>query len=185
MTRDLGLDPELPRESSSPAAERSEAAAAGPADAGTDEDDARPDVDKRERRIAKRRQREAEPLDAWQRYRALSDAVDMAQDLLEFGDRKVRFGLIVIGAINVVVFGAALRTGVATTLPAAWRPWAALALAAYAVVLVKGTLEALSALRPRVGAGLNRRGLHFYNDILSREETEYDRAWRELPAGEL
>ena len=144
---------------------------------------------KEQKRDEKRRRRELSLLSPWERYRALADAYQIAQDLVEFADRKVRFGLIVIGAINLVVFGAALRTETALIVPAAWRPWVLLLLAAYTVVLVDGVGHALSALRPRINPLKKRladiRGLHFFDDILSRDLTDYERSWHDLNLRQL
>ena len=148
-----------------------------------------PEDRERRRKQEKRARREVQPLQPWERYRAMADAYKIAQDLVEFADRKVRFGLIVIGAINVVVFGAALRTETALIIPPLWRPWVLVALGLYAIVLVRGVGHALSALRPRINPLKTRlselRGLHFYDDVLSRELPEYERSWYGLSMREL
>jgi hypothetical protein len=148
-----------------------------------------PEDRERQRKEDKRERREGQPLDPWERYRAMADAYKIAQDLVEFADRKVRFGLIVIGAINLVVFGAALRTETALMIPPSWRPWVLAALGIYAIVLVRGVGHALSALRPRINPLKTRlstlRGLHFYDDVLSRELPEYEQSWQGLSMREL
>jgi hypothetical protein len=180
MTKDVGTAPDGLRDSSSPASD--------PVEARPEPAASRAAMDVAGGAApheATGRKKEVKALTPWQRYRALGDAFDMAQDLLEFGDRKVRFGLIVIGAINVVVLGGALKSGVAAALPKGWRPVAIVLAAAYAVALVKGVIHALSALRPRVAAPVETRGLHFYADVLRHELEEYDLRWRDLPVGEL
>jgi hypothetical protein len=134
----------------------------------------------------KRKQGELKP---WERYRALTDASKTAQDLLEFGDRKVRFGLVVIGAINIVIFGAASRSQTLTSIPEAWRPWILLYMAIYAVVLVYGVRHAISALRPRIqptpGSTQKTDGLHFYEDIVRQRYPDFEKAWLDIPIEDL
>src|SRR6188474_3022510 len=43
-------------------------------------------------------------LDSWERYRALTDALDEAVDLVDLADHKARFALVIMAAVNVVLF---------------------------------------------------------------------------------
>src|SRR4030042_264838 len=56
------------------------------------------------RREAKLLAEAARPLDPWERYRALTDAVKEGIDLAEMADRKARFALVVMAGINVGLF---------------------------------------------------------------------------------
>ena len=47
-------------------------------------------------------------LDSWERYRALTDALDEAVDLVDLADHKARFALVIMAAVNVVLFVAAM-----------------------------------------------------------------------------
>src|SRR5712691_9125906 len=49
------------------------------------------------------------PLDSWERYRALSDTLDEALDLVDLADHKARFALIIMTAINGVLFILSVR----------------------------------------------------------------------------
>jgi len=53
------------------------------------------------RREARRRAEASRGLDPWERYRALTDAIEEGLDLAETADRKVRFALVVMAGINV------------------------------------------------------------------------------------
>lgn len=61
-----------------------------------------------ETKAERRRRKDAERLvenrllDPWERYRALTDHVDHLLDLTELADRKTRFALVILGALNAV-----------------------------------------------------------------------------------
>ena len=59
------------------------------------------DAKKREKE-AKRLEAERGPLDPSFRYRAMQNAVEMTQDLIELADRKARFALVIISVLNAV-----------------------------------------------------------------------------------
>jgi len=40
--------------------------------------------------------------DPWERYRALTDVLDTFNDISEMADRKTRFALVILGAMNTV-----------------------------------------------------------------------------------
>jgi hypothetical protein len=68
-----------------------------------------------ESKAERRRRRDAErlaetrPLDPWERYRALSDHVAHLLDVTELADRKTRFALLIMGALNAVNVMVAVR----------------------------------------------------------------------------
>jgi|SRR5687767_7457465 hypothetical protein len=53
----------------------------------------------------------ARQLDGWERYRALSDLVDHLVDVLELADRRTRFALLILAALNAVNILIAVRAG--------------------------------------------------------------------------
>jgi len=69
---------------------------------------ARPAFGEEESKAERRRRKDAErlletrQLDPWERYRALSDHVDHMLDVTELADRKTRFALVILGALNAV-----------------------------------------------------------------------------------
>src|SRR5882724_5837898 len=59
---------------------------------------------KHARRELKRQLEEAsEPLDGWQRYRVLWDGLNFKRQLIDLGDKKVRFSLVIFGALNAML----------------------------------------------------------------------------------
>jgi uncharacterized protein YjiK len=148
---------------------------------------------KKERKLAEDAQRS---LDAWERYRALVDALDEGHQLLEIADRKARFALVIMGALNVLTFLLATRTELIEFMPASWRSGLAIYLVLYALVAVYFFLEAIEALRPRrfnphleypgtAGPEHFPMGLRYYEDVVTRDLEAHRRAWREVRFGHL
>lgn len=153
-----------------------------------------------ERKALKKRDKAREdahrPLDSWERYRALTDVMDDAMELVDLADHKARFALVIMAALNVAMFFVVSRTDLASHLPIRWQPWLALYLLAYVLVALYFFLQAIESLRPRKNqprvryfgeAGLEEHplGLRFYEDILTRDLEAYRRAWREIRIGQL
>jgi uncharacterized protein YjiK len=154
------------------------------------------DESKRRRKEAKRQAEAVRPLDPRERYRALVDALEEAQDLVELADRKARFALVVMGALNVAFFFLATRSDLVDYLPKGLQPFLGFYLLVYAGVAVFFFLEAIEALRPRHfrpdlpnpgegGSEHHPEGVRFYEDIVQRDLEAYRRAWRELRFGQL
>jgi uncharacterized protein YjiK len=161
-----------------------------------DADPEAPDESKRRRREARLQAEAARPLDPWERYRALVDALEEALDLVELADRKARFALVIMGALNVAFFLLATRSEVVGYLPLWLRPFLGFYLMVYAGVALFFFLEAIEALRPRrfrphlpypgeSGPDHYPEGLRYYEDAVSRDLEAYRRAWREVRFGQL
>ncbi len=132
-------------------------------------------------------------LDPADRYRALVNAVKAAQDLIELGDKKARFALVIMSVLNGVTVLMVVRGGDAV-LPARG-PWAiviGLELGVYVVVTVYYIAQAISALRPRgvlppalselpsaVEVGRSMRVL-FHADAVARDRQRYREIWDNL-----
>ena len=139
---------------------------------------------------AKLRAEAARPLDARERYRALTDAIDEGFTLTEIADRKVRFALLVMAGLNVGVFAIVSRPELSGLGLRGWvGPWAF----AYGVVAVYFLLQAVEALRPRE-ASLSRRAvrpdvpaeaLREVATAADAEPSDYERAWREVRFDQL
>ena len=153
-----------------------------------------------ERRALKKRDKLREdahrPLDSWERYRALTDVLDDAMELVDLADHKARFAIVIMAALNVAIFFVATRTDLTGRLPMRWQPFLALYFLAYVLLALYFFLQAIESLRPRKNqprvryfgeAGLEEHplGLRFYEDILSRDLEAYRRAWREIRIGQL
>ncbi len=127
------------------------------------------------------------------RYKAQINAMKNAQDLIELGDRKARFALVVMSVLNAVLVLLVARGG-SSLLPSTG-PIALvvqLELAAYVVVTVFYVLQAIQALRPRgmrhpPGASLpsvvepgKSMQVLFHADVVARSTTEYRALWDQL-----
>jgi uncharacterized protein YjiK len=151
----------------------------------------------------KRRKKEAKAiadstrgLDAWERYRTLVDALEEANDLVELADRKARFALLIMGALNVAFFFLVTRTELIDVLPPLLRPFLGFYLLCYAGVALFFFLQAIETLRPRrfrphltypgeAGPEHYPGGLRYYEDVVLRDLEAYRRAWREVRFGQL
>jgi uncharacterized protein YjiK len=151
---------------------------------------------KRHKKEAKLQVESVRPLNPWERYRALMDALEEAQDLVELADRKARFALVIMGALNIAFFFLATRTEIVDYLPVWLRPFLGFYLLVYAGVALFFFLEAIEALRPRRfrphvpypgegGADHYPEGLRYYEDIVLRDLEAYRRAWRDVRFGQL
>jgi uncharacterized protein YjiK len=155
---------------------------------------------RRERKLLRKAEKAARdahrPLDSWERYRALVDAFEDATDLIDLADHKARFALVIMGALNAVLFIVATRSEFASALPAGLWPWAAAYLVAYVLVALYFFMQAIESLRPRKahphipypGEGALAEhpvGLRFYEDILERDLAAYRRAWGEVQIGQI
>jgi hypothetical protein len=153
-----------------------------------------PDEDaKAERKRQKEagRYQESRALDPWERYRALSDHVDHLLDVTELADRKTRFALVILGALNAVNVLIAIRApqteGLSPTFIQAY-------VAGYVIISLYFFVYAIMALRPRAGrmhragevrAGGPIPGLRLMDDILATDIDEYYDLWRTAEVGQL
>jgi hypothetical protein len=108
------------------------------------------DESKAERRRRKEAERllESRPLDPWERYRALADHVDHLLDITELADRKTRFALVILGALNAVNLLIAVRApqlGADSLSPAVLQSY----IIGYVMISLYAAVFAILALRPR------------------------------------
>ena len=154
------------------------------------------DESRRQKKDAKRLAESTRSLDAWERYRTLVDALEEALDLVELADRKARFALLIMGALNVAFFFLVTRSELVEVLPAWLRPFLAFYLLAYAGVALFFFLQAIEALKPRrfrpqiaypgaAGPDHYPDGLRYYEDVVLRDLESYRRAWRDVRFGQL
>ena len=150
-------------------------------------------LSKKERRLIKDTYR---PLDSWERYRALTDVLDEQIELVDLADHKARFALVIMAALNVLLFFVATRTDIVEDLPGSSHVWLAGYLFIYVLVALYFFLQAVESLRPRkeqphVPAADDQHpeeaptGIRFYDDILGRNATDYGRVWRDVGMGQL
>ena len=135
------------------------------------------------------------PLDAWERYRALNDAMDEAYDVIDMSNREARFALILMGGLNAVVVLAATRADLVEVLNPQQRIWAAVLLAIYGVCAVYFLLQAIEALRPgkfrpHLGEWPESsedfpKRVRYYEDVIERDVQSHWQAWRDVQVGQL
>jgi hypothetical protein len=113
-----------------------------------------PKVTKAARRAAKRRRKHEEEsrrqLDAWERYHALWDSIDLKRRMADAFDTKAKLALTIMGALNAAVFVLLFRGTGAASIPPAVRPWFAALLVIYGVVTFGFIVQAIESLRPRL-----------------------------------
>jgi uncharacterized protein YjiK len=150
-------------------------------------------LSKKERRLLKDAHR---PLDSWEKYRTLTDVLDEQIDLADLADHKARFALVIMAALNVLLFFVATRTDLVEDLPGSTHVWLAGYLLIYVAVALYFFLQAVESLRPRqeqphvpISSGKapeeHPLGLRFYDDILGHDVEGYREAWRDVRIGQL
>jgi hypothetical protein len=160
----------------------------------------RPEKDAGEKALKKAEKAEAERglLPPADRYKALVNAVKAAQDLIELGDKKARFALVIMSVLNAVAVLMVVRGGDGLIPRKGWiAKLIVVELAAYAVATVYYLSQAITALRPRgvrppplrdlpseVEPGISMRVL-FYADIISRDRLAYRQLWDGLRTDNL
>ena len=135
-------------------------------------------------------------LDSWERYRALTDALDEAIDLVDLADHKARFALVIMAAVNVVLFFTADALDPLKSSSTAMQIVVGLYMFVYVMVALYFFLQAIESLRPRqsqpqintveqTGIEEYPLGIRFYEDILRRDVDAYKKAWQEVRIGQL
>jgi hypothetical protein len=153
------------------------------------------DEAKAERRRKKELERfmEDRPLDPWERYRALADHVDHLLDVTELADRKTRFALVILGALNAVNVLIAIRAP-AIDADGLNHTFVQVYVAGYVIISLYFFVYAIMALRPRAGrmhrAGEARAdsrvpGLRLMDDMLATDIDDYYELWRTAEVGQL
>ena len=160
----------------------------------------RPEADAPPSRLTKKQKKQLKdatrPLDSWERYRALTDVLDEAIDLVDLADHKARFALVIMATLNVVLFFVAMRTDLVQDIPSRFQPFIAVYLLIYVFVALYFFMQAIESLRPRrsqpqvppvtqTGIEDFPLGIRFYEDVLRRDPEEYQRAWKEVRMGQL
>jgi hypothetical protein len=153
--------------------------------------------DKLRKKELKRRLDATRPLDSWERYRALTDALGEAYDLIDISNREARFALILMGGLNAVLFVVATRTELASSLTPDQRRLFGAALVIYACLAIYFLMQAIELLRPRKfrpnlrppdRAGTREEfplGIRYYEDVVLRDVDGHWAAWRDVHIGQL
>lgn len=153
-------------------------------------------VGKLGKRQKKARKDATRALDSWERYRALTDALDEAIDLVDLADHKARFALVIMAAVNVVLFFSADALDPLKSKSFALQIVLGIYLFLYILIALYFFLQAIESLRPRKSqpqvapaehADIEEfpLGIRFYEDILRRDVDSYKKAWQEVRIGQL
>ena len=148
----------------------------------------------RKRELKQLLQDGSRPLNAWEQYRALNDAMDEAYDVTDISNREARFALLVMGILNAFVVIAASRPEVVNALDGPRRTVAAILLGIYAVTAVYFVFQAIEALRPgRFRPQLEGWtsstdcpvGIRYYENVIQRDVHSHWRAWNDVHMAQL
>lgn len=152
----------------------------------TDEKEAR-----RHQRELKRAEASAGPMQPELRFRVLLSILKMETDFLDLADKKARFALVIMSALNAIALVLIMRFGAIVTAPGAWGTAVRVELALYFAGTVFYIWQAIEALRPRgkrcrlavlpseITPESSMRAL-FHTDIAARDEAEFRRLWASL-----
>jgi len=147
---------------------------------------------KAERRLRREAEKTAEsnPLEPWERYRALNDLVDHMLDVIEMADRRTRFALLLLGSLNAAnllmvargdIFGVTLVNATLVRLY----------VGSYLGLSLYFLIHAVNALKPRArqmglaNEDVGAVGLRLVDDILKHPLDDYYQVWRTAPAGAI
>lgn len=137
---------------------------------------------------------ESRMLDPWERYRALIDLYEAFFDMNELADRKTRFALVMMGALNALnlILG---TQRMFVDLTASIRPLIGGYFIIYAALSLYFFLQAITTLRPRISmfpaaiqpaqTARTRVGLRFIGDVVGADSDTYYQRWTSVQLGEL
>jgi uncharacterized membrane protein YuzA (DUF378 family) len=135
------------------------------------------------------------PLDSWERYRALCDAMDEAYDLLDISNREARFALILMGALNAAMLVVSTRTDLLQSMFGQFPVVVGTVLGLYVITAVYFFLQAIEALRPgRFKPRLDNwdrdaddypQGVRYFEDVVQRDVRQHWQAWTDVQTGQL
>ena len=139
---------------------------------------------------------ETRQLDPWERYRALNDLLDTYVDMMEIADRKTRFSLVILGALNALNLVVATRPNLFANAERGVPAWFGIYAASYVGVSLYLLIQAIGALKPRAGAFLGTVdqagaaaeglvGLRFIGNARTTPAAQYYDAWRHAEVGHL
>jgi hypothetical protein len=151
-------------------------------------------LSKEDRKAEKKRRKKLEEsletgtLDPWERYRILLDLLEMYNDISEMADRKTRFALVILGAVNTVNVLIVARPEIFFASNKMSGPWVGVYLLTYVGISLFLFMQAIGALKPRISTLLNLgsgekeqgrvAGLRFISHIRSTEFETYYEEWK-------
>ncbi len=139
---------------------------------------------------------ETSVLEPRERYRALTDLLDLYNDISEMADKKTRFALVILGAVNAVNLFLVARPEIVLGSKQANPAWMGAYLTAYIILSLYIFVQAIGALKPRVTSLMKRigdtdptghklLGLRFLTNIKEAGVGAYYEKWREANWGDI
>lgn len=107
------------------------------------------EVRREAKRLRKHQEDQVRLLDGWEQYRALWDGIDFKRQIINMGDKKVRFALVINGALNAMLLLMLTRGPVLRVMSGALSYTILALLAIYAVLTFVFVSHAIEALRPK------------------------------------
>ena len=152
-------------------------------------------LSKEERKAEKKRRKKLEEtlesgtLDPWERYRVLLDLLEMYNDISEMADRKTRFALVILGAVNTVNVLIVARPEIFFGSNKVSGPWVGVYLLTYVGISLFLFMQAIGALKPRISTLLDQLGtadpdhagvvgLQFISHIRNTDFESYYDEWK-------
>src|SRR5262245_55642130 len=130
-------------------------------------------------------------LEPWERYRALADLVDHMVDIVELADRRTRFALLILGALNGVNLLVAVRAD-ALGIQGLGLSFVIAYVTCYVLLSLYFFTYAIVALRPRLlqpppdpSSSTPSGTLRLVDDVLRQSPEEFHQRWNEVQVGEL
>jgi hypothetical protein len=126
------------------------------------------------------------------RYRALLSILRIETDFLDLADKKARFALIIMSALNAVALVVVVRGGAVFGAQRGWGIALSAELVLYGAATIYYIWQAIESLRPRGKVGRSPEGLPmdivpgasmrvvFHVDIAQRERSEFRAMWDHL-----
>src|SRR5688572_17837146 len=134
-------------------------------------------------------------LSPWERFRALSELSRQHIDLVEMADRKTRFGLVILAALNTVNLVMVVRPDILTGAAVQHGSGVAFYVAFYAILSLYLCLQAIGTLKPRLAGALletaDQSKFQKWLDLLSLDALpkfapdDYYELWRTAQFGQL
>ena len=133
-------------------------------------------------------------LDPWDRYRVLTDLLDVQNDISEMADKKTRFALVILGAVNAVNLFVVARPEIVLGDKKAKASWLGVYLTSYIILSLYIFVQSIGALRPRVGALMKRigkdeeehlNGLRFTSTIISMDFNSWYEQMKNAQYGDI
>ena len=150
-------------------------------------------LSKSEKKRLKKLEEELETglLSPWDRYRALIDQLKQNTDIIELADRKTRFALVILAAMNAVNVAFVAKPEILLGNAGVGGVWAALYIILYAVISLFLCVQAIWTLKPRLSTRVEdaavekTRDLRSWDSVANQNPEQYYEAWHRATYGQI